>query len=264
MFDDSKNTTSQTGGQNNSSLSSTPPGSPNGNPFETPRKIVEDMFDETDNMPAAPLKQPVMPAPKVLSEKPEIFQPKQPEIAASDPLKEKEEEAKHSMKKIIMLSSFALVLLAIIGGSWYAYAKFFKNGEEAKLLIENQENANKEEPLNKTKETNQNNNINQPVNPAPDTNTPTEQPASPAENAQNATADTDGDGLTDKEEKQLGTNELQTDTDNDGLFDRQEVKVYKTDPKNSDSDGDSYSDGDEVKGGYNPLGAGKLLPPLPQ
>ncbi|MFH1482518.1 MAG: hypothetical protein ABIE46_03290, partial [Patescibacteria group bacterium] len=33
---------------------------------------------------------------------------------------------------------------------------------------------------------------------------------------------------------------------------------YKTDPKNPDTDGDGYKDGDEVKNGFNPNGSGKL------
>jgi hypothetical protein len=42
------------------------------------------------------------------------------------------------------------------------------------------------------------------------------------------------------------------DSDNDGLTDLDEIK-YKTDLNNSDTDGDGYSDGEEVKKGYNPL-----------
>jgi len=42
------------------------------------------------------------------------------------------------------------------------------------------------------------------------------------------------------------------DNDQDGLSD-QEEKAYGTDPNNADTDGDSYSDGVEVKSGYNPL-----------
>ena len=70
--------------------------------------------------------------------------------------------------------------------------------------------------------------------------------------------DTDGDGLTDGEEKRLGTDPNNIDTDEDGLFDREEVRVYKTDPTNPDTDGDGYTDGSEVKNGYNPNGPGKL------
>lgn len=75
----------------------------------------------------------------------------------------------------------------------------------------------------------------------------------------NTVKDFDGDGLSDDEEKTLGTNPQKSDTDNDGLFDREEVKVYQTDPRNPDTDGDGNPDGVEVKSGYNPNGAGKLL-----
>ncbi|MBI1908528.1 hypothetical protein HYS28_03930, partial [Candidatus Uhrbacteria bacterium] len=41
--------------------------------------------------------------------------------------------------------------------------------------------------------------------------------------------------------------------------DREEVEVYDTDPLEEDTDGDTYLDGQEVKGGYNPNGPGKLF-----
>ncbi|MFA6603610.1 MAG: hypothetical protein WCT10_02065 [Patescibacteria group bacterium] len=80
-----------------------------------------------------------------------------------------------------------------------------------------------------------------------------------------APIDSDGDGLSDMEEAQLGTDPQAVDTDNDGLTDFEEVRQYKTDPKKPDTDGDGYLDGAEVKAGYNPLGPGKLpgLPPTP-
>ena len=71
--------------------------------------------------------------------------------------------------------------------------------------------------------------------------------------------DTDGDGLTDEEENNLGTNINKVDTDGDGLPDYEEVKVYGTDPLKADTDGDGHNDGEEIKNGYNPLGAGKLI-----
>lgn len=62
--------------------------------------------------------------------------------------------------------------------------------------------------------------------------------------------DSDGDGLTDAEEAELGTDSNSADSDGDGLTDADEINVYETDPLNSDSDGDGLNDGDEVNS-YN-------------
>lgn len=51
---------------------------------------------------------------------------------------------------------------------------------------------------------------------------------------------------------------LPRDSDGDGLSDYLEQSRYETDPQNPDTDGDGFSDGQEVKGGYNPKGPGKL------
>ena len=48
------------------------------------------------------------------------------------------------------------------------------------------------------------------------------------------------------------------DTDGDGLSDYEEKYLYGTDPKNPDTDRDGLKDGDEVKRGRNPLGPGRL------
>ena len=75
-------------------------------------------------------------------------------------------------------------------------------------------------------------------------------------------ADSDGDGYSDGNEVGNGYNPLgegllgleYIDTDNDGLTDSEELNFYNTNPYDADSDGDGYSDGDEVGNGYNPLG----------
>lgn len=67
-----------------------------------------------------------------------------------------------------------------------------------------------------------------------------------------ADVDSDGDGLTDREEAELGTDPLVADTDKDGLTDGEEVALG-TNPLVADTDGDSYLDGWEVREGTDPL-----------
>ncbi len=65
------------------------------------------------------------------------------------------------------------------------------------------------------------------------------------------TTDTDGDGLTDKEEIEKGTDPLKKDTDGDGLSDKEEIEKG-IDPLKKDTDGDGFSDKEEVDKGTNP------------
>ena len=73
--------------------------------------------------------------------------------------------------------------------------------------------------------------------------------------------DTDGDGLDDEREIEIGIDPNNWDTDGDELSDGDEVIIWKTEPLNPDTDGDSFFDGAEIKNGYNPAGPGKLFEP---
>ncbi len=64
--------------------------------------------------------------------------------------------------------------------------------------------------------------------------------------SESGNADNDHDGLTNAEEKELGTDPNNPDTDGDGLSDGDEVHKYMTNPLKKDSDGDGLNDGDEV------------------
>lgn len=69
--------------------------------------------------------------------------------------------------------------------------------------------------------------------------------------------DSDGDGLSNDQERQLGTDPANPDTDGDKLIDGAEVNTHKTNPLKPDSDGDGLSDYFEVQA-KKP----KLLDPL--
>ncbi|MFT4638343.1 MAG: hypothetical protein ACI8T1_001663 [Verrucomicrobiales bacterium] len=71
-------------------------------------------------------------------------------------------------------------------------------------------------------------------------------------------ADSDGDGLTDTEEIEAGTDPVKADTDGDGLGDFAEVREHLTNPLESDSDGDGSGDGTEVAAGSDPNDASSL------
>ena len=62
------------------------------------------------------------------------------------------------------------------------------------------------------------------------------------------TKDTDGDGLTDKEEAEKGTDPKKADTDGNGLTDKEEAEKG-TDPKKADTDGDGLTDKEEAEKG---------------
>ena len=55
----------------------------------------------------------------------------------------------------------------------------------------------------------------------------------------------------------IGTISVRLDEDRDGIY-TDEEEALGTDPKLIDTDGDGFSDKEEVDNGYNPLGEGRL------
>jgi len=197
------------------------------NEIKTPTPgLAEDIFEKTEGL--IPQKGP----------KPEVLQP----VAKTQlPQIDRVEVADSggSNKKVLLII-ILVILLAMLGyGSYWVYANIFSGSGEVEQTIET-------EPINNTEEPVENDNsVPKPeIKPLPPRN--------------NTSLDSDQDGLLDTEEKSLGTDVNRVDSDNDGLYDREEVKVYKTDPLNPDTDGDGYTDGGEVDANYNPLGPGKL------
>lgn len=58
--------------------------------------------------------------------------------------------------------------------------------------------------------------------------------------------DSDGDGLSDARERELGTDPNLEDTDGDGIADGVEVNIHGTNPVLADTDGDGLTDFDEL------------------
>ncbi len=84
--------------------------------------------------------------------------------------------------------------------------------------------------------------------------------ASPAVWTWTAARDTDGDGLSDAEELQLGTDPNSADTDSDGLPDALELASGRTDPRDDDSDDDGLLDGNEDADNDGIVGPGETDP----
>ncbi len=194
------------------------------------RKSTEDIFAEVDDL-----------------EKPGVFKPKPSTPPAEDDAGQTIGSSGQS-KKFFVLGSIIIGLVVIFVGGYMVYARFFRATTGNETTSTGQEQTKVEPTAGATSNSGQN-----IISPSENV---TETPA--ANEVTGQAIDSDQDGLTDEEEKSLGTNPNLPDSDNDGLFDREEVKVYGTDPLNPDTDGDGYKDGDEVKNGYNPKGPGKL------
>ncbi len=189
-----------------------------------------------------------------------------------------ESPAKGLGRKLVRLVFFAIGAAVVVGGGYFGYQYFIKAKNNAPTSEINtnvgmnapeNSNVNAGGAVNVPVATANNNaNINIPPPPPADNNANVSVPPPPPsfsspQDDPNSTVDTDHDGLTDYQEVHLyHTDPNKADTDGDGLSDRDEVITWKTDPNKADTDGDGFSDGSEVKNGYNPLGPGKLLPPV--
>ncbi|MFA4871487.1 MAG: hypothetical protein WC610_00270 [Patescibacteria group bacterium] len=193
----------------------------------TPPPQVEDMFAETDKG------------------NPQVIRPLQPG-QVQNILPDTQGEDIFGGRSIWQNKLLVVVLMAagvlILGGAgWLTFSFFAKSGKPNQNINNNSAAAN----INNVNTANVNNVNN---NADATNNANTNQAAIPI--------DSDNDGLTDEEERNLGTDPNNFDSDNDGLTDSAEVKIYKTDPLNPDTDGDGYKDGPEVSSGYDPTKSG--------
>src|SRR6056297_480590 len=209
-----------------------------------------------------------------------------PEKSAQEPAshrKDKKLTLKTSKKEIIIWSALFVLIAIVLAGIFYWVSNFLSSTPD-NYQAQNQETSTndledhgKQEPSEETNQTGTRDFQEEPDN--------VKSPQNKSENEDTDSGtravDTDGDGLTDSQEKEIGTdiNNVDTDgdgltdkeeffihktdplipdTDKDGLTDYEEIKEYDTDPSVKDTDGDGYTDGEEVENGYNPRGKGKL------
>ncbi|OGH86258.1 MAG: hypothetical protein A2493_00120 [Candidatus Magasanikbacteria bacterium RIFOXYC12_FULL_33_11] len=233
-----------------------------------PEKKVDDMFSSTDDFVAPvnniSLPQPVAPNPTSEGNSYQTILPPKG-VGVSDNVNNNVSQMSEPLgsKKIIIWIVILVVVLVLGSGSTWIYFSFIKDSDQ-KDIFANIENTQTN--------TNDNQNSNQVEDKAPviieDTNSTNDNISNDmTSSSTNLTdeiivggnLDTDGDGLDDIRETELGTDPLNWDSDGDSLNDSDEVLIWKTDPLNPDTDGDDYEDGAEIKNGYSPIGPGKLF-----
>jgi hypothetical protein len=189
--------------------------------------------------------------------------------------------------KIVLI----LVVVSIVGlGGYLVYSKLLNNGSakvttDSNLVTPSSSSANNNPSTNSSTDNSANSeDTGSVVTPTSEQTTPDDSlanassslPASdiplipgvnaPAESTATDTpgallnVDSDLDGVSDAEEKTVGSNPNVIDSDNDNLSDYEEIRIYKTNPIVADTDGDGYLDGAEVKSGYDPNVKGAKMP----
>ncbi|MFA6551369.1 MAG: hypothetical protein WCV41_02475 [Patescibacteria group bacterium] len=226
----------------------------NNQPNPVPSKEPEDIFAATDSQAAGSFN--AAPKPPQFQPKAAITQsvgnePMAGNIAMAEPVAVKQD------RKYIFIGLAAIIILVVVLIGMIALAYYKANSGKNTAATDQTGASNPSAVIDENSAA---------IPQAAEENAATTTPAEEEQQGQmilDEITDTDGDGLTDGEEKRLGADPNNSDTDGDGLFDREEVRIYKTNPLITDTDGDGYTDGAEVKNGYNPAGAGKLYE-LPQ
>ncbi|MFA5051495.1 MAG: hypothetical protein WC544_00350 [Patescibacteria group bacterium] len=151
---------------------------------------------------------------------------------------------------IWLIVILAVVLLGVAG--FLAYKKFMPstnttentNEINANVAVNENMNGNANKNTNSAVNTNLNINVNSSIN----TNTAGNQNIFPNFNVNNTNTAFNAN-ITPVVSSQ--------DSDSDGLTDVEET-LFSANPIKADTDGDSYADGQEVVGGYNPTGTGSI------
>jgi len=200
---------------------------------------------KTQDLPPLNINRPSVP-PSTVGLPPQENIPPQGSAPAENAIKEP------TLSRGIMITIMAVVVgFVLIGSGWFVYRIFTKDTAEPVVI---EQRTDTDLPPEEDSET-----------PAPvvtppleDITATTSSDAVDQEIITGESTDSDGDGLKDNREAELGTDPANWDTDTDDLSDGEELLIWHTNPKNSDTDGDTYKDGQEVKAGYSPTGPGRL------
>lgn len=205
------------------------------NMFDDKKQPAEDMFSSTENdsVPAKPASPLLTPPPIAAAA-----------VAPPSALPDAPHHSGFGFVKIVLVVVVVLVLVA--GAAYAAYQVMVRKPTDAGIV-----NSVSDEGVVATDNTKIEEND---ILVEPDPKVEDEKPVN-----KGTFLDSDGDGLTNAEELDAGTLSNNPDSDNDGLGDREEVEVYETDPREADTDSDGFLDGQEVAGGYNPNGDGRLF-----
>ena len=233
----------------------------------------EDIFADVDGVSEPPTRTPFQPSAPADSVKSvnsarsvdsvgsvNSVRPVNPESGSDDPLEEIEEPTEDltdfnhppAKSKIRTIAVTVIVMLGIGALAWAGWSFWQRSGDEVIYVLPEGEIEKKRD--GEIEETNPSTRRFQQAEPSRSGPSGTEKKVKV-----DVEKDTDGDGLTDAEEEEIGTDRRKPDTDSDGLSDKDEVEIYQTNPVNPDTDKDGILDGIEVRRGDDPNGPGRLL-----
>ena len=210
----------------------------------------EDIFDEPRiSVPPTQMAQERVPSPQAMSQENENYHIQEPRFGRN-----------------ILVFVIIIAVIGIVGfGGWWIYSSFVSPSDDIAPLPTSAETPSSvvdiPAPVIEVVPT-----LPTEVEIEENDTEPAEPPPLSDEEAEDsllfgAPLDSDGDGLSNAREVEVGTDPENWDSDGDTLSDFEEVVAWKSNPLNPDTDGDGYADGVEVRNNYNPNGSGLVVEP---
>lgn len=233
--------------------------------------LPEDIFMQTDNIPVASKDEiSALPASAALfSKELRTGDAEMPAPVVPSPLL----HSSHTRRKVIvfMLGAFIVAFLLIAGYLAYRILQAreaIRKGQPAEAAEESMPDAQNNTPpssldatadgpvTEETEREEQSASEEQRDENPPQTNSepdiPPKEETPPPPKPPEPPKDSDGDGLLDIDELQIGSHPKVIDSDFDGIDDYSEARIQGTNPLEKDTDGDGLIDGEEIKAGSDP------------